>query len=142
MREARFSNVAAFQYYKLLPSPAPVIDQLKSSNWLCPSSSPSCTGHLDRFSSATYLDIDYNAISRDLTLSGFWSESPKSRVWNEVITRLNDHEKIEVGILANEKPTEPEEISLGGFLTVVGEDQKASKGVPIALEPCWDRMLK
>ena len=34
--------------------------------------------------------------------------------------------RIEVGVLANETPTEPEELSLGGFLTVIGEDEKPS----------------
>ena len=33
--------------------------------------------------------------------------------------------KVEVGVLANEVPTEPEELKLGGWLTVVGEDEKS-----------------
>ena len=34
--------------------------------------------------------------------------------------------KVEVGVLAIEKATQPEELSLGGFLAVLGEDTKPS----------------
>ena len=37
---------------------------------------------------------------------------------------VGDKAKVEVGVLANEVPTEPEELKLGGWLTVVGEDEK------------------
>jgi hypothetical protein len=130
VQETRFSNSAVFQYYTLLPSLTPVTTQLQGTNWLCPSSSPSCLARLDEFSSASYIDIDYKAISQDLVLTGFWSEGLKPGGWNEEIRGSTDHETIEVGILANEKPTELEEISLGGFLTIVGEDYKASMNIP------------
>ena len=34
---------------------------------------------------------------------------------------------VEVGLLANEKATEPEEVSLEGFLAVLGKDKNPSK---------------
>ena len=76
--------------------------------------------------SADYLDIDFDAISQSLVLSAFWHSPPLVEVWDERIDNGQASVKVEVGVLANEKPTEPEELSLAGFLAVVGEDRKLS----------------
>ena len=77
--------------------------------------------------SANYVDIDFDTISQVLRISIFRHKPPDQAGWTEQFDNVSGAVKVEVGVLASEKPTEPEEISLGGFLTVVGEDEKPSK---------------
>jgi hypothetical protein len=56
-----------------------------------------------------------------LTISAFWP----SRTWSLNLTNTNK-DRLEVGILSVETPQAQEELSLGGFLTVVGEDTSPS----------------
>ena len=72
------------------------------------------------------LDVDYDAISQSLVLRLFWSKPPETSGWTAEFDRGNARHRIEVGVLANEKPTQPEEISVGGLLTVVGKDSEPS----------------
>lgn len=76
--------------------------------------------------SANYLDIDYDTISQSLVLSAFWHSPPLTGAWDERIDNSQPSGKVEVGVLANEKPAQPAELSLGGFLAVLGEDSKPS----------------
>ncbi|MCJ1388379.1 protease B nonderepressible form [Xylographa bjoerkii] len=80
----------------------------------------------DSLSSADYVDMDFDAISQALSISTFRGEPPNQIGWTERFNNSGGAIKVEVGILATEKPTEPEELSLGGFLTIVGEDDKPS----------------
>ncbi|KAJ9642854.1 protease B nonderepressible form [Coniosporium tulheliwenetii] len=72
------------------------------------------------------MDIDYDAISHALVINAFWNEAPGGGSWHDRIERTRDDETIEVGVLSNETPEEPEELKLGGFLIVVGEDDTPS----------------
>jgi hypothetical protein len=73
------------------------------------------------------LDIDYDSISHVLILNGFWSHAPNPSGWIERIQKDEaGTDKVEVGVLQHEPSTDPEELKLGGFLTVVGEDDKPS----------------
>lgn len=83
--------------------------------------------------SADYLDIDFDAISQALVINVFHATPPNLGGWTEKISKLDRFAKVEVGILAPESPKQPEELSLGGFLTVLDEDSKASKSRSI---PC------
>ena len=103
------------------------------------------------YGSADHVDIDFDTISQALSISTFRHKSPEPSGWNERISsgasikikesvsvrigvnvnvggsvKSGAGRKIEVGVLANEPPTELENLSLGGFLTVVGEDEKPS----------------
>ena len=93
---------------------------------ICPEIDESCGLRAASLKSADYLDVDYDAISQSLVLSAFWHSPPQAEVWDERITNSQTSTKVEVGVLANEKPTEPEELSLAGFLAIVGEDRKLS----------------
>lgn len=60
-------------------------------------------------------------------MSGYWSKSPDENGWTEDIRRDGTgFEKVEVGLLALEKANDPQELSVGGFLGVVGETEKLS----------------
>ena len=93
---------------------------------VCPEIGESCRLRAASLKSADYLDVDYDAISQLLVLSAFWNSPPQAEVWDELISNRQASTKVEVGVLANEKPTEPEELSLAGFLGIVGEDRKLS----------------
>lgn len=94
---------------------------------ICPEEDDeSCRLRTASLKSADYLDIDYDTISQSLVLSAFWHSSPATEAWDERIHNSQASVKVEVGVLANEKPTQPEELSLGGFLAVIGEDSKPS----------------
>lgn len=47
--------------------------------------------------------------------------------------KLGASSKVEVGVLTNQKPPEPEDLSLGGFLTVIGKDTEPSISPNFAL---------
>ncbi|RAL10005.1 uncharacterized protein BO97DRAFT_456956, partial [Aspergillus homomorphus CBS 101889] len=75
---------------------------------------------------ADSVDISYDASSRALVLSGFWSEAPGGEGWTEYIRApvAGSKDKMEVGFLGAERAVDPEEIKMGGLLGVVGEDDK------------------
>ncbi|KAI4123681.1 MAG: hypothetical protein LQ347_006059, partial [Umbilicaria vellea] len=122
MVSERFATSSAFQYHQLLPSLAELKSYVQQK--ICSASDLSCHAKAVALHSADYLDIDYDAISQSLVLSVFRHASPSSGIWDETLRKVVGSANIEVGILANEKPTEPERLSLGGFLTVIGEDTK------------------
>ena len=91
-------------------------------------SNTKCQNLASSILSADSVDIDYDNRSHSFTVSAFWSRADKTEGWTEDI-RKGDlaSEKVEVGLLATEKATEPGDVSLGGFLAVVGEDKNLSE---------------
>ncbi|KAH8815647.1 PIG-X [Xylogone sp. PMI_703] len=115
----RFSLSAANQYFQPLESLDDLVDYLRHK--LCDRSDKYCLSRVENLLQADSVDIDFDAISHALTLTAFWSP----RIWDLDLRKLQNN-RLEVGILSAEKPQEIEELSLGGFLTVVGEDHKPS----------------
>lgn len=81
------------------------------------------------FKSADALDADYDAISSTLTLRILRQKpSSRSQLWSEI--KPSPGSTIEVGILSKQDGAPgdagPEKVSMGGYITVVGEDSKAS----------------
>lgn len=75
-----------------------------------------------------YLDINHDGISNIVTIVLFWHDAPHAKGrWTETIEGSlgKDNQRVEVGLLQNEKATDPEKVSLGGYLTMVGEDEKS-----------------
>ena len=93
---------------------------------MCANLENACYTKVADLNSVDYLDIDFDTISHALTINAFRHGAPDLGLWSEKVDNHGRQSKVEVGVLANEKPTEPEELSLGGFLTVVGEDDKPS----------------
>jgi len=119
-----FASSSAWQYHSALPSLKDLVTYIEQK--ICPPGSETCHKEAHTLASASYLDIDYDTISQVVVLSAFWPESPNSPTWDEQIQNSEGADQVEVGVLANEQPVEPEELSLGGFLTVIGEDDKPS----------------
>ena len=93
---------------------------------ICREKDESCRLRAGSLKSADYLDIDYDTISQSLVLSAFWHAPLLKEDWDERIHNIQASVQVEIGLLANEKPNQPEELSLAGFLAVLGEDSKPS----------------
>ena len=99
---------------------------------ICLEYGSACLTKTENLLSADYLDLDFDTISQALILTTFRHEPSNSMTgWLEQIENYDGAAKVEVGILANEKPIEQEELSLGGFLSIIGEDEKPSRQPPI-----------
>ncbi|UJO19522.1 uncharacterized protein CLAFUR5_06657 [Fulvia fulva] len=75
---------------------------------------------------AAYVDLDFDVISHALTLTILW---PPSTALTGHHTKLGARkfsptDRLEVGIISPELSPEPESLSMAGFLTVIGEDEK------------------
>lgn len=89
--------------------------------------------------SADYLDIDFDAISQSLVVTAFRQKPPPPGTWSASIERIGGSGKTEIGILANEDTVEPERISLGGFLTTLGESAQLGIHLTSFPVPCYPR---
>lgn len=89
----------------------------------CYKSDEKCIKDTASLLDAAHLDLDYDANSHSLTVNAFWDS--KSSV-TETLSKRDAAETVEVGVLNIEAASEPEEQSLGGFLTVLGQDDDAS----------------
>ncbi|KAK3048896.1 protease B nonderepressible form [Extremus antarcticus] len=82
---------------------------------------------------ADYTDVDFDAISSTITLTAVWSPVASAENFNSTrrasgkIRGSGANQRIEVGVLHPEKAKEPEELSLGGFLTVIGDNDHPSR---------------
>jgi len=119
----RFASSATYQVYGNLVFLQDLVAYIQEK--VC-AGNKSCKSRAERLEHANYLDFDYDTITQSVVLDAFWHESPRSKIWDEEIDTRQGAVKVEVGVLANEKPTQPEEISLGGFLAALGEDKKPS----------------
>ncbi|QKX60892.1 uncharacterized protein TRUGW13939_08038 [Talaromyces rugulosus] len=119
---SRFSSVASLQLHSVLPSISHFAENVQ--RYACKSTDAECADRIAALDSADSVDIDYDAISHTLSISAFWSRPlPGNRGWTETIDKSSNavSEKVEVGLLASEKAVDKEDLSLGGFLAVVGE---------------------
>lgn len=119
------SSEPSLQFHEALSSPNNLVTYIQQK--ICPESHSRCQEHAASLLSADSLDIDYDSSSHSLVVSGYWSKSPDENGWTEDIRRDGTgFEKVEVGLLALEKANDPQELSVGGFLGVVGETEKLS----------------
>ncbi|KAL2419808.1 Protein pbn1 [Exophiala dermatitidis] len=127
----RFAQTSALQYYSLLPSLKPLVAYLQRN--VCPPSDLGCLHTASLLNIADSVDFDYDSISHTLTLTAMWSRQPEVvydpigefttlDAWNLDIQQSSPSDKVEVGILSPAPATEPSDLQLSGFLTVVGED--------------------
>jgi hypothetical protein len=91
-----------------------------------PSTNNSCAMKATELLSASYVDMDFDVISRNLVLHAYWEKPHSAKGWTELQHVRGPGDVTEVGVLNEEKATSPEEISLGGFLALLGVDNKPS----------------
>lgn len=120
--------MASYQFYSVLPSISELVTYIQQT--LCPSSDVECRNTASSLLSADYVDIDYDRISHALSVSAYWAKSPEGKGWTTEVKKGElGSEKIEVGLLSSQPATEPEELSVGGLLAVVGEDDRPRMSV-------------
>jgi PIG-X / PBN1 len=113
---------SSLQFHHVLPSIDQFVKYLQHK--VCGLNDSKC---VDSLLSADSIAIDYDSTKQATSLSVFWSQPLLGTSgWTEDIKKLGSAEKVEVGLLSNEKALDPEDVSLGGFLTVVGQDSKLS----------------
>ncbi|EGE79844.1 pbn1 [Blastomyces dermatitidis ATCC 18188] len=122
-----FISNPPLQFHQLLPSLDEFVKYIQHK--ICPrlgdEQKITCESDVASLLSADSVDIDYDSVSHTLTTAGYWSKPPQRDGWTETISkRKKSTDKVEVGILAMERARLPEELSMGGFLAVVGEDKK------------------
>ncbi|KAF7507192.1 hypothetical protein GJ744_010874 [Endocarpon pusillum] len=131
LRSGRFASTSSLQYHSLLPSLNSLTQYIQ--RYLCKHSDQQCLHSAPLLNVADTVDIDYDSISHILIFTAHWSRPPAvlydpltgrtaENGWSLSVDTSANAEKVEVGVLGNEPPTDPSEISLSGFLTVVGED--------------------
>jgi hypothetical protein len=127
----RFASSSTFQYYHLSG-----VDQyigVHLLNRLCEGELfrlHDCKNQIQELENASHIDVDFDAISHALIFIAFWNPNrpqimPTQRDKRQ-IKKLGSADSIEVGVLQSEKATEPEELSMGGYLTVIGEQDRPS----------------
>ncbi|CAK3831347.1 related to pbn1 [Lecanosticta acicola] len=124
----RFASSSTFQFYhgpdgmerlsRMLESAA--CEETSTLQTLCNAAKES--------SAASYLDFDFDVISHALTVTALRpsSNGAPGRSKRGSVRKLNPDDRVEVGILQAQKAEEPEELSLGGLLTVLGDDDHPS----------------
>lgn len=132
----RFAGSATYQYYHALPSLSTFSKRLSAN--FCSSDLKvrlACETEAEAIEFAASLDIDFDVISHALTVTAAWGPDakapantrPGSGITSRSIVKLREDDAIEVGLLQGEKAEEVEEMSLGGYLAVLGNGEKASK---------------
>lgn len=119
------SSKPTLQFYESLSSPKNLVTYIQRK--ICSESDTRCQERASSLLSADSIDIDYDSSSHSFVVSGYWSKSPKEDGWTEDIRKDGTgFEKVEVGLLALETSSDPEELSVSGFLGVAGESDKLS----------------
>jgi hypothetical protein len=122
----RFSMSTSNQYYAYLGD----IDSLTGhfQRLICgETGDESCAGTTKEFMTSRYIDVDYDTISRAVVLTAGWpSAHDEGEGWTEEIIRPHADATVEIGVLTHEGNADPEDIQFGGFLTVLGQDERPS----------------
>ncbi|KAF2152986.1 PIG-X-domain-containing protein [Myriangium duriaei CBS 260.36] len=116
----RFRISATYQYYQQLPLVNALQDYIRSN--FCSEKSPPqlCIDTIESLQQASSLDFDFDTISQSFVVSARWPPARHSG-WER---QRSANDRVEIGILNREKATEDEHISLGGYLTVLGDDDE------------------
>lgn len=133
-----FSSSASYQYFQVLPSLVHFNDYLQTNGWKTDLKAKlACENEAEFATYAASLDVDYDAISHAVSLSAAWSadadalvQRPGSGITDRTVVKFREDHRVEVGILAPEKADEVEELKLGGYLAVLGENDKPSMLLP------------
>ncbi|OBT84420.1 hypothetical protein VE02_07110 [Pseudogymnoascus sp. 03VT05] len=84
-------------------------------------SSTSCLTRISEGVTAASIDLDFTSSSNTAIITTSWSP----RTWPSVaISKISHTDRVELGILSNEKPIRPDDLNMSGFLTVLGESEK------------------
>ncbi|CAD6502372.1 BgTH12-04964 [Blumeria graminis f. sp. triticale] len=126
-KETSYLDTHLLQFYSPLSSIAKFEEYLQNivCSRLPPSFSEECSKRLSSLISATYLDISFTGSSQSLSISSFAPTSAKSLFlqFSEELS-IKYKTRHEIGFLTSSKANKPEDISISGFLTVIGDNKK------------------
>ncbi|KAI9646150.1 protease B nonderepressible form [Ciborinia camelliae] len=109
------------QYYQHLENLSDLVEYMQHK--ICKASDEECVSRVNNILDASSVDIDFDTTSYALNIVAYW----EPRKWDIGITNSGPKDSVEVGILSIEESLKPEEeVSLAGFLTVLGKDSKPS----------------
>lgn len=139
MISERFASTSTYQHYDPSPLRQIVGDaflarvftaaQAVAGSW---PSEEQVEQLLRELQNADYIDVDFDAIGNAITFVAYWSPvdaalaTTSDRRASRRIRKSRPNDRVEVGVLHPEVAKEPEELSLGGFLTVLGETDHPS----------------
>lgn len=131
----RFAHSASYQYYQPLSDLTHLTGYLQLGVCAAITSTEeraACAQHTTSLKDAASIDIDYDAISHALTITAVWNrpevkDEGRSKRSPLTVSQVSSSDRVEVGILSQDTADEPEELKLGGWLTVLGEDKKPSE---------------
>ncbi|KAJ5061266.1 PIG-X [Bipolaris maydis] len=122
----RFAMSASLQFYGHLGEIEGMKEDLQRT--LCGGKEKGyCVDMVGEIVTARYVDVDYDTISRAVVVTAAWPHSREGgKGWTDEIRLPSKDTTVEIGVLSLEGNTDPEDIQFGGFLTVLGEDEKPS----------------
>lgn len=89
-----------------------------------------CWSSLIELANANSIDFDFGSESRHATLTARWGRPQGMRDDSQKrasLQELAEDDRLEVGVLESQQAKNAGELSLGGYLTVVGENDHPSK---------------
>ena len=130
----RTAEAVSYQYYRFAEDELPkfvdtFLDGICLSNPLTSPLYHSCWGSLRELAGASTLDVDYTSNGDVLTLKALWGrgEIKGGAGPHGFHSELAEGDRLEVGVLESQRGKSTGELSLGGYLTVVGEDDRPSE---------------
>lgn len=132
MLSERFSHSSSFQYFH--PLPRLLHFQTFLARSICGEFKGACVNEAAALSYASYVDVDFDAISHAVTVAAFWRQGIEAEAARTLPRRWREGDSVEVGVLQAEEAEEAEELKMGGYLTVIGEEDGPSMPSPHARE--------
>jgi hypothetical protein len=122
----RFAMSASLQFYAYFEHIASIAETL--NHMLCGEKQDAYCGNMvDEMTLASYIDVDYDAISQAVVVTAGWPHGHEGeKSWNDEIRLPSKDATVEIGVLSLEGNPDPEDIQFGGFLTVLGQDERPS----------------
>lgn len=132
---SRSARSPSHQFYGHVESLKALANYVKQR--ICPVSDRQCHSWLDNLTTISSLDVDFDLAPQALTVSSMWQKPVTGKSWNDTIGREAYGNNVEVGVLSEEEATSKEDVKLGGWLTVLGEDTKPSKCEEMVRSGCF-----
>lgn len=107
---------------------------------VCPPSSAesdwgqACDSLIRTLDDASHVDVDFDAGGQTLSFTAYWSaegDGVSREASGRLYRKAGPEGRLEVGVLQAEEAKDSGELSLGGYLTVIGEDERPSMRSPI-----------
>lgn len=110
-----------------------VLDRVCNPTSSEPAPSLQCGNLISRLEQAGHFDLDFDAEKSTLSLVALWAANDASHFRAQAARQhqaIAHDDRVEVGVLEAQQAKKQDELSLGGYLTVLGEDSRPSSCSP------------